>query len=122
MLTGYVPFVADSSAEVMRMHLREQVPPPSRLRPDVPEDLDLLVLRATAKDPDDRFGSAAEVVRYLDGAGLTDVDPSRLRRRTITVLYDEANESKFEGLFKKWAKQAGKVKGTVVRTEEDPPR
>ncbi|MFG0319079.1 MAG: protein kinase [Planctomycetota bacterium JB042] len=122
MLTGYVPFMADSPAEVMRMHLRDPVPPPGRLRPDVPDDLETLVARATAKRPADRFESAADVVRHLDARGEEGLDPTRARRRSLTVEFDRDLEPKLDGLFRKWAKKAGKFKGCIVRLEEDPPR
>lgn len=121
MLTGYVPFIADSSAEVMRMHVKDEVPPPSRIRPDIPDDLDQLVLRATAKRPEDRFPSAADVVHHLDARGHIELDPARLRRRSLTVVFDEEYERKFDALFKKWAKKAGKYKGSIVRLEDDRP-
>ena len=60
--------------------------PPSELRPDVPHDLDLVVLRALAKDPDERYQSAeemdADLARVARGAA---VDP-RDREAATAVL------------------------------------
>ena len=47
-------------------HLGETPPPPSELRPDVPHDLDLVVVRALAKEPAERYQSAAEMDADLE--------------------------------------------------------
>ncbi len=59
LLTGDVPFTGDSPVEIAMKHLGETPPVPSDLRADVPEDLDLVVVRALAKEPADRYQSAA---------------------------------------------------------------
>ena len=51
MLTGQVPFTGDTPLEIAMKHLSEVPKPPSELRPEVPHDLDSVVLRALAKDP-----------------------------------------------------------------------
>jgi serine/threonine-protein kinase len=61
MLTGKVPFTGDTPLEIAMKHLSEVPVPPSELRDDVPEDLDLVVLRALAKDPEDRYQTAEEM-------------------------------------------------------------
>jgi beta-lactam-binding protein with PASTA domain len=61
MLTGKVPFTGDTPLEIAMKHLSEVPVPPSELREDVPEDLDLVVLRALAKDPEDRYQTAEEM-------------------------------------------------------------
>jgi eukaryotic-like serine/threonine-protein kinase len=61
MLTGKVPFTGDTPLEIAMKHLSEVPVPPSELRDDVPEDLDAVVLRALAKDPEDRYQTAEEM-------------------------------------------------------------
>ena len=51
LLTGQVPFTGDTPVEIAMKHLSEVPKPPSELRADVPPDLDMVVLRALAKDP-----------------------------------------------------------------------
>jgi serine/threonine-protein kinase len=71
LLTGQVPFTGDTPLEIAMKHLSEVPKPPSELRPDVPHDLDLVVLRALAKDPSERYGTAeemdADLGRVLNG-------------------------------------------------------
>jgi serine/threonine-protein kinase len=61
MLTGQVPFTGDTPLEIAMKHLSEVPKPPSELRPDIPHDLDSVVLRALAKDPSERYQSAEEM-------------------------------------------------------------
>ncbi|HJR95268.1 MAG TPA: Stk1 family PASTA domain-containing Ser/Thr kinase [Gaiellaceae bacterium] len=66
LLTGEVPFTGDSPVEIAMKHLSETPPAPSDLRPDVPTDLDLVVVRALAKEPADRYQSAAAMDADLE--------------------------------------------------------
>jgi serine/threonine-protein kinase len=61
MLTGAVPFTGDTPVEIAMKHLSQVPAPPSELRPEVPHDLDAVVMRALAKDPDQRYDSAEEM-------------------------------------------------------------
>src|SRR5437763_6874554 len=71
LLTGQVPFTGETPLEIAMKHLSEVPKPPSELRPEVPHDLDLVVLRALAKDPADRYPTAeqmdADLERVLKG-------------------------------------------------------
>ena len=61
MLTGNVPFTGDTPVEIAMKHLSQIPEPPSKLRPEVPHDLDAVVMRALAKEPDQRYGSTEEM-------------------------------------------------------------
>jgi beta-lactam-binding protein with PASTA domain/predicted Ser/Thr protein kinase len=75
LLTGTVPFTGDSPVEIAMKHLSAPVEPPSKRRADVPKELDLVVTRALAKDPDERYQTAeemeAELAAVADGAGVS---------------------------------------------------
>jgi serine/threonine-protein kinase len=58
LLTGRAPFVRDTLAEVLQAHAAEPPEPPSHLR-DIPADLEAVILRCLAKQPEDRYPSAA---------------------------------------------------------------
>jgi eukaryotic-like serine/threonine-protein kinase len=66
LLTGQVPFTGETPLEIAMKHLSEVPKPPSELRPEVPHDLDLVVLRALAKDPADRYETAEEMDADLE--------------------------------------------------------
>src|SRR6185436_15012735 len=61
MLTGSVPFTGDTPLEIAMKHLSAIPQPPSAKRPEVPHELDSIVLRALAKRPEDRYQSAEEM-------------------------------------------------------------
>jgi eukaryotic-like serine/threonine-protein kinase len=75
LLTGTVPFTGDTPVEIAMKHLSQVPEPPSAKRPDLPHSLDQVVLRALAKDPDERYGSAeemdAELARVAEGLPVT---------------------------------------------------
>ncbi|NUO48221.1 MAG: protein kinase [Polyangiaceae bacterium] len=66
LLTGRVPFNADSSYELMRMHVEDPLPKVVSIRSDVPAWIDDLLGRACAKNRDERFGSVEEFLSALD--------------------------------------------------------
>src|SRR5919201_1694419 len=61
LLTGTVPFAGETPVELAMKHLSKVPDPPSRLRPEVPRDLDFVVMRALAKGPEERYQSADEM-------------------------------------------------------------
>ena len=76
LLTGSVPFTGDTPVEIAMKHLSEIPQPPSKKRPDVPRGLDLAVVRALAKDPDERYQTAeemdADLARIEQGLRVSD--------------------------------------------------
>jgi eukaryotic-like serine/threonine-protein kinase len=75
LLAGRPPFVGDSPVSVAYQHVREAPVPPSQLDPEITPEIDAVVLKALAKDPDDRYQSAAEmradISRLLSGEQTT---------------------------------------------------
>lgn len=67
LLTGYLPFQG-STMQVMRQHFTAQPKPPSALRLDIPVALDAVVLRALAKQPEERFPSIIEFAQAFQQA------------------------------------------------------
>jgi beta-lactam-binding protein with PASTA domain/predicted Ser/Thr protein kinase len=66
LLTGGVPFSGETPVEIAMKHLSEAPEPPSATREEVPHDLDLVVLRALAKEPPDRYQSASAMDADLE--------------------------------------------------------
>lgn len=87
-LTGEPPFTGDSPVAVAYQHVREDPVPPSQRHEGISADLDAVVLKALAKNPDNRYQSAAEMradlIRVHNGERpeapkvLTDADRSSL--------------------------------------------
>ena len=76
MLTGKKPFDGESPIQIAYMHVNENVVAPSTLNPSIPPELDEIVLKATANNPDKRFkdaGAFQEPILSL----LAKLDPNR---------------------------------------------
>jgi serine/threonine-protein kinase len=65
LLTGQAPFVRETAMEMLMCHVYEPVPPPSELRPDVPLDLQQVILRCLEKDPARRYPDAESLEQAL---------------------------------------------------------
>jgi eukaryotic-like serine/threonine-protein kinase len=65
LVTGKVPFTGDSPVEIAMKHISATPQAPSQLRPEIPAELDKVVLRALAKSPQQRYKSAEEMDRDL---------------------------------------------------------
>ena len=66
LLTGRPPFKSTHQMETIRQVLEDPVKPPSTLRPDVPPDLERLILKALEKDKAKRYPTATEFVQALE--------------------------------------------------------
>jgi len=94
MLTGELPYTAESSVAVSMKHVNDLLHPPKELNPGIPEDLNALVSKLLAKHPEDRYESAAELAedlrRVCDGlppiAAGTAAARGRGRRRMPWIL------------------------------------
>jgi serine/threonine-protein kinase len=116
LLTGKLPFSGETPLEIAMKHLSEVPKPPSSLRPEIPDDLDMIVLRALAKDPEDRFPSAEEMERelarvaggggvtaetaeaataVLSGAGLAETAPTMISRRPVVAPPTERYDRRY---------------------------
>ncbi len=96
MLTGRLPFEAETPVGVALRHVNDPAPAPSRLRPGLPPAVDRLVLRAMAKDPTRRFPSAGSFAREmgdwrrLDGVSDADLAPTAAATAAVVMPTDPA--------------------------------
>jgi len=82
MVTGGVPFVADTPLAVLFKHISDPLPLPSKVKPDVPEAMEKVILKALAKNPQDRFATASEFVTAWKQA-LEEARAARKTRETV---------------------------------------
>jgi serine/threonine-protein kinase len=85
LLTGKVPFNGDSPVEIAMKHISAVPEPPSTHRPEIPDDLDKIVLRALAKTPEQRYRNAEEMDRDL-GRVAQGVSVSRETEEAATMV------------------------------------
>lgn len=85
LLTGKLPFSAESAVAVALKHLQEETPSVRSEFPDIPQSVENIILKATAKDPRHRYVSADEMYDDLQTA----LDPARREEAKFTLPFDE---------------------------------
>ena len=119
MVTGRVPFDADTPVSVALKHMQEKPVPPIELNPAIPQSLNDLILKAMEKDPNMRYSTATEVIEDLDKilknpeAEVGVVDKSQARARRIQQEDNQTNQSKF-AKFKKYLEEHKGVKIALI--------
>ncbi len=114
MLTGKLPFDSPDPYEILRKHIREPIPAPKTINPDVPDDLNQLVIKATQKAPEQRFKHGAEIVQLLGGGTPAKFDLDKAKARTVTLVYEPAQEAKISALVDLFVKETRKLQGVKV--------
>ena len=119
MVTGRVPFDADTPVSVALKHMQEKPVPPIELNPAIPQSLNDLILKAMEKDPNMRYSTATEMIEDLDKilknpeAEVGVVDKSQARARRIQQEDNQTNQSKF-AKFKKYLEEHKGVKIALI--------
>lgn len=90
LLTGKVPFEGENAVSIAIKHFRSQIPSVRAINPDIPQALENVVIKATAKDPQQRYASAAEMGEDLK----TSLDPSRANEKPLIIKDYDDDETK----------------------------
>jgi tRNA A-37 threonylcarbamoyl transferase component Bud32/tetratricopeptide (TPR) repeat protein len=85
-LTGRLPYEADSPTQVVLMHMTEPVPDPRAINPAIPEGLAKVVFHAMEKDAAKRFQNALEFAEALQVALRESVPPRDNTRDTLEAI------------------------------------
>jgi serine/threonine protein kinase/tetratricopeptide (TPR) repeat protein len=68
MAVGDLPYQAETPMAVVIKHIHDPLPPPRRRQPDLPEAIELVILKSLAKNPDERYATAGQMVKALQSA------------------------------------------------------
>lgn len=68
LLTGREPYQAETPMAVLLKHINEPMPPITQFRSDISPEVDKVIQKATAKDPNDRFSSAGDMAKAFSSA------------------------------------------------------
>ena len=78
MVTGRPPFLGDTPVAVASKHVRDHPPAPRELNPSIPPTFEAIILKAMAKDPAHRYGTAeelrADLLRFNEGRSVLAMD------------------------------------------------
>lgn len=85
LLTGKLPFKGDNAVEIALKHLKEPMPSIRDEYPEIPQSVENIILKATAKNPKNRYADAREMHEDLK----TCLDESRKNELKITFKYPE---------------------------------
>lgn len=85
LLTGKLPFKGDNAVEIAIKQMREEIPSVCLINPEIPQSVENIILKACAKNPKNRYDSAAEMQDDLKTA----LDPDRRNEARYIYKYDE---------------------------------
>ena len=85
MLTGDVPFKAEQAVQVALMQMHNPIPDVRSINPEIPQPVENIVIRATAKNPELRYSSCNEMLEDL----RTCLRPNRRSERKIDLDYNQ---------------------------------
>ena len=116
MVTGRPPYQAETPMAIMIKHINDPLPPPHKYNPDLPDAVTAVVLKALAKNKEERFATAGEMVQALHRAVETETAVSRpptvQSAPTITPPTDE----------RKTAVATGSKQAVSPSQQRSPPR
>lgn len=100
--TGQLPFPAKTLTDAIKYHVNEPPPLPRSIRPELPEDLEEIILKTLAKNPADRYPNAASLtdalgalkVSPLTGAGLVAASAVEKEVSLLTAVTDEGGKER----------------------------
>jgi basic membrane protein A len=75
MVTGRVPYIAETPIAVVFKHIQDPLPSARKLNPNLPEAVELVLLKALAKQPEDRYQTAEEFVKAIQRAVPEGISP-----------------------------------------------
>lgn len=111
LLTGKLPFKGDNAVEIALKHLKEPMPSIRDEIPEIPQSVENIILKATAKNPKNRYADAREMHEDLK----TCLDESRANELKITFKYPEHDYDDTKLL--KTVKQTEKAEKKEVKKE-----
>ena len=85
LLTGNLPFKGDNAVEIALKHLKEPIPKVTSELPETPQSIENIIVKATAKNPKNRYNNAREMYEDLK----TSLDKDRMYEAPVKFKYDE---------------------------------
>ena len=114
LLTGLVPYKGDNAVEIALKHLKEPLPSVRKTNPSIPQSIENIIIRATAKNPRNRYTDAREMHDDLKTA----LDDSRKDEKKYEYKYPDLEEDTKKAEVAATEKPTKKVVAT--KKEEEP--
>jgi serine/threonine protein kinase len=111
LLTGRPPFSGESAVSIALKHLQNETPSPKRWNPDIPQSVENIILKATAKDPFYRYHSADEMKQDI----ITALYPERANEQRFEIPEDE-DATKIIPVIREESFQESGIEETIINT------
>ncbi len=93
LLTGILPFKGDNAVEIALKHMKEPIPSIRKQNPAIPQSIENIILKATAKNPKNRYNDVKEMYRDLSVALDEDVkNQEKIRYKYPEMEFDETKD------------------------------
>ncbi len=115
LLTGKLPYKGDNAVEIALKQLKEPLPDIREELPNIPQSIENIIIKATAKNPKNRYADAREMHEDL----LTCMDESRVNEPPIKLPYREFAESDTKKAPKKEVVSDNKVSYDTLEKDDD---
>ena len=125
MLTGKRPFPDENLLALMDMHLEQDIPDPSEVRPDIPPELRQFVLSACARRPDQRYQDIPQVLEVLIplarklGLASDDIGQDKRSMTTLHLIYRDEKRLALKHLMEEFSLKAKEI-GVELKAAEFP--
>ena len=115
LLTGKLPYKGDNAVEIALKQLKEPLPDIREELPNIPQSIENIIIKATAKNPKNRYADAREMHEDL----LTCMDESRVNEPPIKLPYREFAESETKKVPKKEVVNDNKLSYDTLEKDDD---
>ena len=115
LLTGKLPYKGDNAVEIALKQLKEPLPDIREELPNIPQSIENIIIKATAKNPKNRYADAREMHEDL----LTCMDESRVNEPPIKLPYREFAESETKKVPKKEVVSDNKLSYDTLEKDDD---
>lgn len=114
LVTGRLPFSGESAVSIVLKHLQTETPSPKAWNPSIPQSVENIILKSTAKDPFYRYRSAREMNEDI----RTALDPERANEQKFMIPADDEEPTKAIPIIKETPVSAGLERQTMVYEEK----
>ena len=116
LLTGTLPFKGDNAVEIALKQMRDEIPSVRKKNPSIPQSVENVILKATAKNPKNRYSDSKEMHSDL----LTVLNDDRINEEKITFKYPEHEVEENTAILEKVKeKSQEKLPDKKEKTKED---
>jgi serine/threonine protein kinase len=115
MLTGQRPFLEEDAWEVMDLRLKQDIPDPAEIVPDLPEALRKFILKACAREMSARYQDVGEIIEDLKplanelGIRKQKISPVNRKMATMFLLYNDEHQPELNRMMNEFCEKVNEI-------------